>query len=75
MCSSITAADLDQVEQFFAAHDLPVEIDLCPHADPSLRELLQARGYGVRRFLNVHVRALTAADFLFRPWRTSRLHL
>jgi len=62
MRGPITAADVDQVEQFFAAHDLPVEVDLCPHADPSLHELLQARGYGVMRFLNVHVRPLTAAD-------------
>lgn len=63
MRGPITAADVDQVEQFFAAHRLPVEIDLCPHADTSLRELLQARGYGVMRFLNAHVRSLTAADF------------
>jgi hypothetical protein len=62
MDSPITTADVDQVEAFFAAHDHPVEIELCPHADASLHELLCARGYGVMRFLNVHVRSLTAAD-------------
>jgi GNAT superfamily N-acetyltransferase len=58
MDGPVASADIDQVEQFYQAHGLPAEIDLCPYADPSVLHLLGERGYHVKRFFNVHVRSI-----------------
>ncbi len=60
MAGPVTAADLDAVEDFFAARNAPVLVDLCPLADPTLVELLAARRYAVMRHTTVLVLALPA---------------
>jgi GNAT superfamily N-acetyltransferase len=59
---AVTIDDLDEAEGFFARHGLPLEIELCPHADPSLLEALGARGCRIAWFRHVMVRSVGAAD-------------
>ena len=47
------AADLDAIEQAFAARGEPVQIELAHLADPSIGELLTGRGYRLVSFENV----------------------
>ena len=54
----VTAAELDRLEAFYRGRGAPVQIDLCPLADSSLRELLGQRGYRLAEFENVWVRRL-----------------
>lgn len=58
MQGAVAAATLNAIEAFYQRAELPAEIDLCPHAHPSLLEQLAARGYGVLRFFNIFVRNL-----------------
>ena len=58
MHSPMTEGELDGIEEFFRSRGAPVVVDVCPHADPSLRELLSARGYRISEMNNVLVRAL-----------------
>jgi GNAT superfamily N-acetyltransferase len=58
MHGSVTADDLDEVEAFFEERGAPVVLDLCPHADPTFRELLADRHYRPAEFINVLVRGL-----------------
>jgi GNAT superfamily N-acetyltransferase len=58
MHGSVTADDLDEVEAFFEERGAPVVLDLCPHADPSFRELLSDRHYRTAEFINVMIRSL-----------------
>ncbi len=53
-----SAADLDLVEQAFAARGEPVQIELAHLADPSIGEMLTGRGYRLVSFENVLGRAL-----------------
>jgi GNAT superfamily N-acetyltransferase len=62
MHGPITADDLDQLEHFYTSRGAQVTIDVCPHADPSLTELLAARSYKISEFTNVLVRALAAGE-------------
>ncbi len=48
-----SAADLDRVEQAFAARGEPVQIELAHLADPTIGELLTGRGYRLVGFENV----------------------
>ena len=58
MHGPVTADDLDDVEAFFEERGAPVTLDLCPHADASLRELLSQRDYRAAEFVNIMVRAV-----------------
>jgi hypothetical protein len=58
MHGPLTAGDVDEVEHFFRSRKAPVSIDVCPHADPSLYDLLCQRGYRITEFHNVLVRTL-----------------
>ena len=60
MHGPVTADDLDDLELFFEERGAPVTLDVCPHADPSLRELLSQRDYRAAEFINIMVRALPA---------------
>lgn len=60
MHGHVTAEELDEVERFFKSRGASVVIDICPHADPSLRELASHRGYRIAEFLNVMVRDVPA---------------
>ncbi len=58
MHGPVTAADLDEIESFYRERHSAIILDLCPFADPSLRELLNDRGYRLSDFANVLVRDL-----------------
>jgi GNAT superfamily N-acetyltransferase len=51
--------ELQALEQRYADRGLPVEIDLCPHADQTALRALSARGYTIRDFTNVYACALS----------------
>lgn len=62
MTQPVTAAVLDEVEDFFRQCQISPRIDLCPLADPSLRELLAQRGYHLQSFHNVLVCTLSRPE-------------
>lgn len=81
MHGPLTTADVDQIEQFFRTRKAPVTIDVCPHADPSLYDILCQRGYRITEFHNVLVRSLPAElahssePILVRPAHPDELDL
>lgn len=58
MAGAVEPAALASLEAAYASRGLGVEIDLCPHAEPSLLPLLARRGYAVNAFSNTYVRPL-----------------
>ncbi|KPC53282.1 GNAT family N-acetyltransferase [Amantichitinum ursilacus] len=62
MSAAVSAAALAQLEAGYAELGLPVEIDVCPHADAAILPLLAARGYHVNAFSNSYVLPLSEAD-------------
>ena len=48
----VTAADLDRLENFYRSHGAPAQLDLCPLTDPSVLELVSARGYRIAELNN-----------------------
>ncbi|GAB3897280.1 hypothetical protein GCM10029964_079870 [Kibdelosporangium lantanae] len=52
------AAELDEVEQAFAAHGAPTQVELAHLADPAIGAMLTGRGYRLESFENVLGRAL-----------------
>lgn len=72
MNGPVTGADLDQIEAFYRERGSPVNIDLCPLADPTLADLLGERGYRCVEFGNVMVRSLAEAAKFSDP-RIERL--
>lgn len=56
----VTRSGLDRVEAFFAAHGAPVFHEVSPLADPSVLEILNARGYEPFEFTSVMYRATGA---------------
>ncbi|MBD0325809.1 MAG: GNAT family N-acetyltransferase [Pyrinomonadaceae bacterium] len=61
MNGAVTAVDVEQVEEFYRSRHMPSQIDLCPLADASLKELLNERGYRLHEFNNVWFQTL--ADY------------
>lgn len=61
MNGAVTAAEIEQVEEFYRSRHAPSLIDLCPLADASLKTFLNERGYQVSEFNNVWVQPL--ADY------------
>ena len=57
MQGPVTAAELDELEEFYRSRGTVINVDLCPLADPSLAELLGKRCYRIAEFNNVLVRA------------------
>lgn len=55
MAQAVERADIARCEAFYAARGEVCRIDLCPLAHPSLRALLQERGYTVGLFKHVSV--------------------
>ncbi|HST09393.1 MAG TPA: GNAT family N-acetyltransferase [Terriglobales bacterium] len=49
----VTSADLDRLEAFYRSHGAPAQLDLCPLTDPSVFELVTARGYAIAELNNV----------------------
>lgn len=62
MHAPVTDSQLQEIERFFADHEVPTQLDLCPLADPSLLELAAERGYHVVRFLDVLSMDLPSED-------------
>jgi hypothetical protein len=60
MHGPVDAASIDLIEQFYQAHGLPPEFEVCPHADPSLLAALASRRYVPLSFRNVFAHALSA---------------
>ena len=59
MNGPVAAGELDRVEAFFRTRGVPVAIDLCPYAHPSLVELVRDRGYRIVEFNSVLVLPLS----------------
>lgn len=59
MGARTSSDDLRAIEPRYAQRGLPVEIDLCPHADPSALGALSTRRYAISGFTNVYACALT----------------
>lgn len=55
MSGPVSVDELDDLEHFYRVRNAPVVIDLCPHAHPSLRDLLSERHYRIIEFVNVMV--------------------
>jgi GNAT superfamily N-acetyltransferase len=53
MNGPVSEGDFDRMEEFYRSRGVPVNLDLCPHADLSLIELLGARGYRIVECNNV----------------------
>ncbi len=62
MNGAVGATDIERVEEFYRSRQAPAQIDLCPLADESLRELLNERGYKIREFSNVWFQLLDAYE-------------
>jgi hypothetical protein len=54
----VSDADLDAIEAFYAQHECPVQIELCPLAAADVPARLSARGYVLRFFENELARSL-----------------
>jgi hypothetical protein len=53
MNGPVTAAEFDRMEDFFRSRAVCVNLDLCPHADFTLYELVAQRGYRIVECNNV----------------------
>ena len=58
MNGPVSAADVEQVEEFYRRRQTTTQIDLCPLADATLKTLLAERGYQLQEFFNVWFRPL-----------------
>ena len=54
----VTAADIDKVEAFYAAHSAPAQFDVTPLQHESLTTLLHERGYSMSELNNVMARSI-----------------
>src|SRR4051812_24430221 len=53
MNGPVTPGEFDELEHFYRSRGAWVNLDFCPHADPSLMELLGKRGYRIVECNNV----------------------
>jgi GNAT superfamily N-acetyltransferase len=67
MHGPVSEGDIDEIDEFFRSRGAPVVIDVCPHADPSLRELLFARGFRISEMNDVLVRAIGRDEVIPAP--------
>lgn len=56
----LTAADLTAIEDHLAPQGGPIQVEITPFADPSLRNLVAQRSYRIHEFQQVFVTTLTA---------------
>ncbi|MFC4278217.1 GNAT family N-acetyltransferase [Achromobacter aloeverae] len=64
---TVSEEAISQLEARYSARALDVEVDLCPHADPSALAVLSARGYVVNAFSNTYVHDLLGDDLEAPP--------
>jgi len=62
MHGPVTQTDLEHIERFYRSRNAAPRVSVCPLADPSLIELLNANGYRLESFYSVLVRQLTGGD-------------
>jgi hypothetical protein len=62
MTGPVTIEEIEEIEEFFTSRDAPVSIDVTPHTDPSLRDMLSERGYRISEFSNVLVREVRSDE-------------
>jgi len=67
MNGPVTVEEVDAIEHFFLSRGAAVAIDVCPHSDPTLRDILSQRGYRITEFSNVVVRELPAGSLPETP--------
>lgn len=53
MNGPVSSLEFDQMEEFYRSREASVNLDFCPHADPTLMELLGNRGYRIVECNNV----------------------
>jgi hypothetical protein len=58
---SVSDADLDALERFYACHHSPAQIELCPLSGADLPARLDARGFRLRAFENELARTIDAS--------------
>lgn len=54
----VSESELDQIEEFFRSRNHAVRIDITPHTDSSLQEMILRRGYRISEITSVLVRSL-----------------
>jgi GNAT superfamily N-acetyltransferase len=59
--ASVTDADLDAIEAFYASHGSPAQIELCPLAAPDVASRLSSRGFILQGFENQLARPMDDA--------------
>lgn len=82
MSCAVSPADLKRVETFLLSRGALVQVEVCPHADGSLLEVLNARRYGLAQFSSVLVCGLNEggaappdrSDVCVRPVEPARIH-
>jgi GNAT superfamily N-acetyltransferase len=67
MYGEVTAAHLDEVEEFFRGRSVPSTVVLSPLADESVRKLLGERGYSIGEFNTVLIRRVNPKESLSLP--------
>jgi len=67
MNGAVSAAEMDELENFFHCRGGRVAIEVCPLADPVFLEMLGARGYRIAQFDNVLARRLAGGEIVITP--------
>ena len=60
--ATVSDADLDAIEAFYASHGAPAQVELCPLATPDLASRLSARGFMLQGFENQLARPMGASE-------------
>ncbi len=63
----VSLTDLGRLETFYRSHQAPAQIDITPLHDPSLWELLRARGYTMAELNNVLYRRVNPKETFPEP--------
>lgn len=58
----MTAAEMDEIEEFYRRRGMLSRVELCPLSDESLRELLNERGYQIEDLNNIWFKPLHESD-------------
>ena len=59
---SLTAEDVDRIEEFYRKHNAPSQVDLTPLHGPEVFELFKTRGYAIAELNNVLYRKLDPGE-------------
>jgi GNAT superfamily N-acetyltransferase len=62
MSGQVSSNDIAVVENLHSKMGIDTEIDLCPHADTDVIQVLASRGYTVNGWINNYVRVITEGD-------------